>query len=203
MVKSWLAGDTSITEAKARKLRVCADCPSQIPPLAARKSGQAVAAYTRRLERGLDGGQKPMNEHLTLREHRQGDGIFQHDEGAWNVSAIREGINTEPTTFNSIDIPLSRTFIDYCKRNIVVDIKRARELTIALRDDPGIITMRERGDALHLFMIGGHHRAVRRWRDGLRQMKAFVIAEQVGELWRIKDTTLITLTETSKGKTLQ
>src|SRR5271163_107073 len=38
--------------------------------------------------------------------------------------------------------------------------------------------------ALHLFMIDGHHRAVRRWRDGLRQMKVFIVAEQVGELWR-------------------
>src|SRR5271163_3032282 len=123
-----------------------------------------------------------MDEHLTLREHRQGDEIFQHDEGAWNVSAIRKGINTEPATFNSIDIPLSRTFIDYRKRNIGVNIKQARELTIAQRDDPGIIIMRGRGDALQLFMIDGHHRAVRRWRDGLRQMKAFVIAEQVGEL---------------------
>src|SRR5450432_481939 len=33
-------------------------------------------------------------------------------------------------------------------------------------------------------MIDGHHRAVRRWRDGLRQMKVFIVAEQVGELWR-------------------
>ena len=30
-------------------------------------------------------------------------------------------------------------------------------------------------------------------------MKVFVVAEQVGKLWRIKDTTLIALTETSKG----
>ena len=34
-------------------------------------------------------------------------------------------------------------------------------------------------------------------------MKVFIVAEQVGELWRIKDTTLIALTETSKGKTFE
>ena len=143
MIASWLAGDTSITKAKARKLRVCADCP------------------------------------------------------------FREGINTEPSTFKTIEIPLDRKFIDYCKRNIGVSVKRARELTIAQREDPGIIITRERGDELHVFMIDGHHRAVRRWRDGLRQMKVFIVAEQVGELWRIKDTTLIALTETSKGKTFE
>ena len=52
-------------------------------------------------------------------------------------------------------------------------------------------------------MIDGHHRAVHRWRDGLREMKVFAISEEVGEQWRIKDTTIIALTETSKGKTLQ
>jgi len=52
-------------------------------------------------------------------------------------------------------------------------------------------------------MIDGDHRAVRRWRDGLRQMKVFIIAQQADELWRIKDTTLIALTETSKGKPLR
>ena len=82
-----------------------------------------------------------------------------------------------------------------------MSVKRARELTIAQREDPGIIITRERGDELHVFMIDGHHRAVRRWRDGLHQIKVFIVAEQVGELWRIKDTTLIALTETSKGKT--
>ena len=84
-----------------------------------------------------------------------------------------------------------------------MSVKRARELTIAQREGPGIIITRERGDLADLLMIDGHHRAVRRWRDGLRQMKVFIVAEQVGELWRIKDTTLIALTETSKGKTFE
>ena len=83
-----------------------------------------------------------MDEHLTLREHRQGDEIFQHDVGVWNISAIREGINTEPSTFKTIEIPLDRKFIDYCRRNIGVSVKRARELTIAQREDPGIIITR-------------------------------------------------------------
>ena len=46
-----------------------------------------------------------MDGDLTLREHRQGDEIFQHDEGAWNTTAIREGINAELDTFSPMDMP--------------------------------------------------------------------------------------------------
>jgi hypothetical protein len=151
----------------------------------ARNAAQAVAAYTRRLNKlptTQPNAGETMDEHLTLREHRQGDEIFQHDEGVWNISAIREGINTEPDTFKTIEIPLDRKFIDYCKRSIGVSVKRARELTLDQREDPGIIITRERGDELHVFMIDGHHRAVRRWRDGLHEMKVFIVAEEVGEL---------------------
>jgi hypothetical protein len=103
-----------------------------------------------------------MDEDLTLREHRQGDEIFQHDEGAWNATAIREGINAELDTFSSMDMPLDRTFIDYCKFSIGASVKRAGEFTLTPWDDPGIIILRERGDAYSALMIDGHHRAVRR-----------------------------------------
>jgi hypothetical protein len=146
-----------------------------------------------------------MNQNLTLRDHKSGDEVFQHDEGSWNVTAIREGIDTEPETFKVIDMPLTRTFIDYCKLNIGVSIKRARELNHRQVDDPGMIILRQRPEGLNCFMIDGHHRAVRRWRDGKRSMKVFVIAEEVGEMWRIKDTLMLNLDkpETSEGKTKQ
>lgn len=92
-----------------------------------------------------------MDEDLTLREHRQRDEIFQHDEGAWNATAIREGINAELDTFSPMDMPLDRTFIDYCKFNIGASIKRAGEFTLTPWDDPGIIILRERGDVYSAF----------------------------------------------------
>ena len=145
-----------------------------------------------------------MDKNLTLREHRSGDEIFQHTEGVWNISAIREGIATEPETFTIIDMPLSQEFIRHIRTNLGINIKRARALTLEQRDEPGLVIVREREHGIIVFMIDGHHRAIRRWRDGFKTMQVHVIAEEVGEMWRIKDDTLIlSLEETSIGKTTQ
>lgn len=144
-----------------------------------------------------------MDNNFTLRDHKPGDEIFQHDEGAWNITAIYEGIATEPETFATIDMPIDQTFIHYCKLNIGVNIKRARDLTLEQREDPGLIIVRERGESMNLLLLDGHHRAVRRWRDGLKFMSVHIISEQIGEMWRIKNTLILPADETSKGHKIQ
>lgn len=89
---------------------------------------------------------------------------------------------------------------------IGVDVRRAKKLSPAAVEDPGIVIMRGQTDEnITLFMIDGHHRVVRRFRDGFLHMKVFVISDLVGELWRIKDTLMLSLAppETSEGKTKQ
>ena len=144
-----------------------------------------------------------MDNNLTLRDHKSGDEIFQHDEGIWNITAIYEGIATEPDTFATIEMPLTQSFIHYCKLNIGVNIKRARELPLEKRDSPGLVIVRERGEAMNLLLIDGHHRAVRRWRDGFKSLTVHIISEQVGEIWRLKDTLIVSADETSKGQKIQ
>ena len=95
---------------------------------------------------------------------------------AWDAH-IRAGITDKPIEVTITDFmgPLYGTYGGTDKNNNGLETggfglgckapKRARESTIVQREDPGIDIMKESEYALHVFMIDGHHRAVRRWRD--------------------------------------
>ena len=89
---------------------------------------------------------------------------------------IRAGITDKPieVTITDLWVPWDGTYGGTDKNNNGLETKdsasaatpkRARELTIVQREDPGIDIMKESEYALHVFMIDGHHRAVRRCRD--------------------------------------
>lgn len=93
---------------------------------------------------------------------------FTHSiHGTFNVTAMR---TAAPFHAELIEVPLA-SLVDHIRVSRVVEESRLADLPEASwRNDPGIILVEEKdGEVLHT-IIDGHHRALRRQREGLLTM---------------------------------
>lgn len=106
---------------------------------------------------------------VTMTNLREGDEVFQNAvHGAFNVSLMQELVETSPEKFKMMHLDLVQEHMDYVLGFIGLNQAVISSMTPQRRDEPVLGVWLE--DESPLLLIDGHHRIVRRWRDGLRDV---------------------------------
>lgn len=127
------------------------------------------------------------NDDLTLRAPRIGDEIFSHTVlGVLNITAIRELIAAERSTFPILPMPVTGGLADHIARNGVEPVRIGRLRQFQGPMQPALIVWRELAEnRAEVTVIDGNHRALLAIEGGAQSFPAVIICHQLAEAWRL------------------
>lgn len=113
-------------------------------------------------------------------EHREGDQVFSYHHGGgllhFNASLLARLRGQMPDEFRRITMDLTSTEYDLCMNHRGIEEARVAALTPDMLCDAGYSVILPTGAYT---IIDGHHRLVRRYRCGLREMDFWITYPEV------------------------
>lgn len=110
------------------------------------------------------------------------DHVFDHSSGRYNVTQIKRAIAQEPELFGPVKLPIIKEWAEHLERNHGVEEEWVRGMSRIWRDEPIVVVMMPDEKML---VIDGNHRYVRRYRDGLTEVTAWVVAWETAQQFMV------------------
>ncbi len=116
-----------------------------------------------------------------LTNFQQGDEVFENaNYGIFNVSKATRMIMSRPKNYDVVKIPIDGGTISYIKTFIETDQKAIDSMTVRRMGEPGLAVWLS-NDSQPLLLIDGHHRALKLWDNGIKEMLVVVIPTRIIE----------------------
>lgn len=110
------------------------------------------------------------------------DQLFQNETyGVFNSGLFGRLYKKNPSAFYTSITPISAELVKYIEDNIGIDQKVLRDMSRARLLEPVFLVTLPDDEELHL-LIDGHHRVLRRYQLGIKEVRVIVCREQVTEL---------------------
>jgi hypothetical protein len=108
---------------------------------------------------------------------RDMDQIFVNEtHGYFNAGKMLRMVLARPTNFVLTRVPLTEGLLNYVLGFVELDQQLLADMTPERRDEP--ILGVELVDAHPLLIIDGHHRVVKRWNEGFRDVSILIMPNQ-------------------------
>lgn len=116
------------------------------------------------------------------------DEVFSHEDpqtkALRHFNATQLGLYAFRKKLEVVELPLEESWVKFVQENRGIEWWKVTRLVEPHLSAPIVVI--EFGDGTHL-TVDGHHRIVRRWNDGFRDIRAWVIPKGQWEQFLIED----------------